>query len=333
MANIARSAASPGSPIRWAPPGTAWAPISPCSPRMPTRIDLCLFDPAGRREIARYHAARMHRRGLARLSAGRAAPGCSTAIAPMAPTSRSTAIASTRTSCCSILTRADLPASLRWSDALFGYRVEFAARRSLLRPARQRAGDAEGRGHRRQFQLGRRPPAATSLVGHGDLRGACARADHAARRMCARTSAAPSPRSPIRASSIICAGSASPRSSCCRSTPSCRTASCCRRGLRNYWGYNTLGFFAAEPRYLVGRFRRRDARRGAPPACGRHRGDPRRRLQPHRRGQRDSVRRCRSAASTTRAITGSCRTIRATTSTTPAPATRSTCRIRACCRW
>ena len=45
------------------------------------------------------------------------------------------------------------------------------------------------------------------------------------------------------------AASASPRSSCCRSTPSSTTASWSSKGLRNYWGYNTLGFFAPEPRY------------------------------------------------------------------------------------
>ena len=32
--------------------------------------------------------------------------------------------------------------------------------------------------------------------------------------------------------------------------PSCRTAACCSSGLRNYWGYNTLAFFAPEPTYL-----------------------------------------------------------------------------------
>ena len=40
------------------------------------------------------------------------------------------------------------------------------------------------------------------------------------------------------------------RSSCCRSTPSCRTARCSSAGLKNYWGYNSIGFFAIEPRYL-----------------------------------------------------------------------------------
>ena len=57
------------------------------------------------------------------------------------------------------------------------------------------------------------------------------------------------------------------------------------KGLTNYWGYNSIAFFAPEQRYpraagLDG-FRRmvRLPRR-------RHRGHPRRRLQSHRRGQR-----------------------------------------------
>ena len=42
------------------------------------------------------------------------------------------------------------------------------------------------------------------------------------------------------------------------------------RGLRNYWGYNTLSFFAPEPRYASGnahrRFPRRRSRRCTTPA-------------------------------------------------------------------
>ena len=45
--------------------------------------------------------------------------------------------------------------------------------------------------------------------------------------------------------------SASPRSSCCRSTPSSTTTICSRRSLTNYWGYNTIGFFAPDPRYAA----------------------------------------------------------------------------------
>ena len=59
-------------------------------------------------------------------------------------------------------------------------------------------------------------------------------------------------------------------------------------GLRNYWGYNSIAFLAPHNDYA----RRADRRAGAGvPADGegpprrRHRGHPRRRLQPHRRGQ------------------------------------------------
>ena len=62
-----------------------------------------------------------------------------------------------------------------------------------------------------------------------------------------------------------------------------------------------------------------------------HRGHPRRGLQPHRRGQRHWARRCRfkgiDNAAYYRLIDGHA----ATTSTTPAPATASTCATRTCC--
>jgi hypothetical protein len=60
-----------------------------------------------------------------------------------------------------------------------------------------------------------------------------------------------------------------------------------RRGLRNYWGYNNIGYFAPAGRYAHGpRVPRAGARvqgDGAPAARGRDRGDPGRRLQSHRR--------------------------------------------------
>ena len=65
-------------------------------------------------------------------------------------------------------------------------------------------------------------------------------------------------------------------------------------GLSNYWGYNTIGFFAPDARYSatgepVSEFKTMVKRLHD---AG-HRGDPRRRLQPHRRGQPPRVRRCR----------------------------------------
>ena len=47
------------------------------------------------------------------------------------------------------------------------------------------------------------------------------------------------------------------------------------QGLVNYWGYNTLGFFAPDPRYAASGARGRGAGipgDGAPAALRRHRG-------------------------------------------------------------
>ena len=102
------------------------------------------------------------------------------------------------------------------------------------------------------------------------------------------------------------------------------------KGLRNYWGYNTIGFFAPHHAYA----QRRPARAagagvqgdGPRPARGGHRGDPRRGLQPHRRGQPPGPHAVDARASTTPRTTGWSTTTRATTWTTPAPATR--CNVR-----
>ena len=82
-----------------------------------------------------------------------------------------------------------------------------------------------------------------------------------------------------------------------------RPASCCC----NYWGYSTVGFFAPKAGYAATRQARhagrrvQDAHQGAAPQ--RHRGHARRRVQPHRRGQRTRAVPSRSAASTTRPTT------------------------------
>ena len=61
------------------------------------------------------------------------------------------------------------------------------------------------------------------------------------------------------------------------------------KGLSNYWGYNTIAFFAPQNTYSSTGERGQQVAgvqgHGAGAARGRHRGDPRRRLQPHRRGQ------------------------------------------------
>ena len=118
---------------------------------------------------------------------------------------------------------------------------------------------------------------------------------------------------------------ASPPSSCCRSSSSIRLAA--PAGLVNYWGYQPVSFFAPHAAYAQpagpdgGRRRVPRPGQGAPP--GRHRGHPRRRLQPHRRGRRGRpdvlLPRPRQ-----RRLLPARRDDRRATSTTAAPATRST---------
>ena len=47
------------------------------------------------------------------------------------------------------------------------------------------------------------------------------------------------------------ASSASPPSSCCRSTTSSTTSFLLERGLRNYWGYSSIGYFAPHSGYAA----------------------------------------------------------------------------------
>ena len=82
------------------------------------------------------------------------------------------------------------------------------------------------------------------------------------------------------------------------------------RGLRNYWGYNSVGYLRAaagtqHARDPGGGHRVQDD--GQDAACRGHRGDPRRRLQPHGRRATSTGPRSRSAASTTPPTTGSAR--------------------------
>ena len=155
----------------------------------------CSIPPAGARCAA--DAAGMHRRGLARLPAGSAARAALrlSRLWPLRAASRATA--STRTSCCSTPMPGRSPAQLRWSDVLL--RLPPRSARADLSFDRRDSAPAMPKGVvvDDSFDWGddRRP---TPLGPHGDLRGACARPDHAARGHRAATSAAPSPRWPTR---------------------------------------------------------------------------------------------------------------------------------------
>ena len=226
----------------------------------------------------------MHRRGLARLHAQRARrPDLRLsrlrALRAAARPSLQPSQALARSLCQAHRRRA---ASVRCALRLSG---EFAARRPLLRSPRQRAGHAEGRRHRRQLQLGRRPATQRAVVRHGDLRGPCARAEHAA----------PGPAAQrarhlrgTRRSALH-----RPHQAARRHRGRADAGQCLRAGpqppaegpaqLLGLQHHRLLRPRAALP---VGQHARRDAHRRPPPARRRHRADPRRRLQPYRRGQR-----------------------------------------------
>ena len=128
---------------------------------------------------------------------------------------------------------------------------------------------------------------------------------------------------------------ASPPSSCCRSTTTSTTATWSRRADATTGATTRWPSSPPTSRYASTRLPRDVGARvqddGPRPARRRHRGDPRRGLQPHGRGQPAGADAVASAASTTPRTTACRRTTRATTWTSPAAATRSTCSTRACC--
>ena len=105
-------------------------------------------------------------------------------------------------------------------------------------------------------------------------------------------------------------------------------------GLRNYWGYNSIGYFAPHNEYATGTAGEQvqefkgDGEGAAP---RRHRGHPRRGLQPHGRGQPPRPDPVVQGHRQRRLLPPHGRRPAATTWTTPAPATRSTCATRTCC--
>ena len=136
------------------------------------KVELCLFDPKGKREIGLHPAARIHARGLARLSARHPAgpalrlprlrplrPGQRPPLQPQEALDRPLRQGAVR--------RAAL------ARRPFRLPGRLGARRPLPRhAARLRFRHAEMRGDRHRGDVGRRPPAAPALVRHDHLRGA-----------------------------------------------------------------------------------------------------------------------------------------------------------------
>ena len=254
---------------RSARPGTGSASISRCSRPMPPRSSsACSTMTASASSSASSCPNTPTRSGTA--TCPTRGPARSTATACTAPTSRRTATASTPTSCCSIPMPRRIVGQLDWNPALFGYKME-TRRRPDLRRARQRALHAEMPRGRSGLHLGPRPPrracrgsARSSTRPHvrgftmrhpavpEQLRGTYRRPGR--RRRCVdyirRLGVTAVELLPIHAfvddSYLL------------------------DKGLTNYWGYNTIGFFAPGPalcRATGLRLRRVQGDGGAPARC------------------------------------------------------------------
>ena len=288
-----------------------------------TKVELCLFDAGGDRELERielpeytdevWHGylpegAAGHGLRLSRARPLRAGAGAS--LQPEQAAARS-------------LCRSSSSAQLKWDDALFGYTIgtsgddlSFDERDSAPFMPKCRVVDPTfdwGRDRAPHDPLGRTVIYEAHVQGFTklhpavpeELRGTFAGLGERRRDRLHRALGV-----------TLGRAAADPRLR--RRPPSARARACATTGATT-----RIGFFAPEPRYLApapiaNEFKEMVARS----ARRRHRGDPRRGLQPHRRGQRARPDAVASRASTTPATTGCCRTSRATTSTTPAPATR-----------
>ena len=108
------------------------------------------------------------------------------------------------------------------------------------------------------------------------------------------------------------------------------------RGLRELLGLQHDRLPGPAQRVLLDRPARAAGARvqgdGQGAARRRHRGHPRRRLQPHGRGQRDGPDAVVPRPRQRRPTTASSTTTRRTTTTRPAPATACSCAVRTCCR-
>ena len=133
------------------------------------------------RDRARLALPECTRRRVARLSARGARRACSTAIAPMGPYQPEHGH---RFNPNKLLldpyARRTVPANCAGPMRCSAIASARRARDLSLRPARQRAGDAESRRRRRHLSLGRRPAARHALGRHGHLRSAYPWPDQAA---------------------------------------------------------------------------------------------------------------------------------------------------------
>ena len=187
----------------------------------------CLFDPSGRREIQRSICRIAPTRFFTAICRSAARPALRLSRAWSLPAGARPSLQS-HISCCSIPTRNALAGALRWSDVLFGYRVgspredlSFDRRDSAAAmPKAVVADDSIPTG----ATIAARHALAETVIYEAHVRGLTIQ-----REDFRSTSAALSQPWPISDYRASASARRHRRSSCCRSTPSCRTASCCRR--------------------------------------------------------------------------------------------------------
>ena len=118
------------------------------------------------------------------------------------------------------------------------------ARRARLRAVRR-----PQRGRARRLRLGRRPARSAPAGATRPSTSCTSRASPRCTTGSPRSCAGRTPGSATAWSPTTSATSASPRSSCCRSSSSSPSRRLAEHGLANYWGYNTIGFFAPHAAY------------------------------------------------------------------------------------
>ena len=281
--------------------GTAAVPISPCT-RRTRRVSSFASSTHDGRETAFLMRA-THGVRLARLC-GRRRPGAALRL----PRRRSVGAggagcASTRRTCCSIRTRA----RVRRRGGLVEGRLLVRHLRSRDGPRSERDathGAPARRRRRPDVRLGRRRAAEHAAPELGHLRGARQGPDDIATPTCPQSSAGPT--SALGTKPVIvatCASSASPPSSFCRCTASSTTSCCSRQRAPQLLGLQLDRLLRARralPRGGAIGVRGAPVQGDGEGAARRgHRGDPRRRLQPHRRGQSPRPDASASRASTT----------------------------------
>ncbi len=223
--------------------------------------------------------------------------------------------------------------AVEWDEAVFPY--HFDEPETLEERPRQRPVHAQVRGHQPLLRLGERPAAAHPAARVGDLRGprqglhpAAPGHPRGAARHLRGPGASGGDRPPEAAGGHRRRAAAGPPVR--PGQPAARARAAQLLGLQ-------LDRLPRPPQ----RVRRGGRLHGAAgagvqadgedPAPGGHRGDPRRGLQPHRRGEPPGAAAVVQGDRQHRLLPARCRTTRATTWTTPAPATASTCATRTCC--